>query len=124
MIPIELVEMDSACDHVHLLINYPPKLAVSNLVNSLKGVSGRLLRRERPDITQRYYYNVVLWKTDYYAGRCGGAPISNTQYLFTKTSSRDTPTFIGGGIPGGILNDGEENFPTRCTIYLKLKLSG
>ncbi|EMV85362.1 transposase IS200 like family protein [Escherichia coli 2861200] len=26
---------------VHLLINYPPKLAISSLVNSLKGVSGR-----------------------------------------------------------------------------------
>ena len=34
---VELVEMDGERDHVHLLINYPPKLAVSNLVNSLKG---------------------------------------------------------------------------------------
>ena len=37
----ELVEMDGAADHIHLLINYPPKLAISSLVNSLKGVSGR-----------------------------------------------------------------------------------
>ncbi|EJD6362082.1 IS200/IS605 family transposase, partial [Proteus mirabilis] len=36
---VELVEMDGERDHVHLLINYPPKLAISNLVNSLKGVS-------------------------------------------------------------------------------------
>ncbi|ERC80905.1 transposase IS200 like family protein, partial [Escherichia coli T924_01] len=42
----ELVEMDGEPDHVHLLINYPPKLAISSLVNSLKGVSGRLLRRD------------------------------------------------------------------------------
>ena len=33
----ELVEMDGEDDHVHLLVNYPPKVAVSNLVNSLKG---------------------------------------------------------------------------------------
>ncbi len=39
----ELVEMDGEPDHVHLLINYPPKLAISSLVNSLKGVSGRLI---------------------------------------------------------------------------------
>ena len=45
---VELVEMDGERDHVHLLINYPPKLAISNLVNSLKGVSSRLLRRDRP----------------------------------------------------------------------------
>ncbi len=58
---VELVEMDGERDHVHLLINYPPKLAISNLVNSLKGVSSRLLRRDRPDIAQRDYYKGVLW---------------------------------------------------------------
>ena len=73
---VELVEMDGERDHVHLLINYPPKLAVSNLVNSLKGVSSRLLRRDRPDIAQRYYYKGVLWTPSYFASSCGGAPIS------------------------------------------------
>ncbi|WP_434782514.1 IS200/IS605 family transposase [Ferrovum myxofaciens] len=43
-----LVEMDGEDNHVHLLVEYPPKLAVSVLVNSLKGVSSRLLRKERP----------------------------------------------------------------------------
>jgi REP element-mobilizing transposase RayT len=37
----ELVEFDGEHDHVHLLVNYHPKVAVSNLVNSLKGVSSR-----------------------------------------------------------------------------------
>ena len=35
----ELVEFDGEDDHVHLLVNHPQKVAVSNLVNSLKGVS-------------------------------------------------------------------------------------
>ena len=35
----ELVEMDGGSDHVHLLVHYPPKVAVSRLVNSLRGVS-------------------------------------------------------------------------------------
>ena len=73
---VEQVEMDGERDHVHLLINYLPKLAISNLVNSLKGVSSRLLRRDRPDIVQRYYYKGVLWSPSYFAGSCGGAPIS------------------------------------------------
>lgn len=38
-----LVEMNGEQDHVHLLIRYPPKVTVSKLVNSLKGVSSRLL---------------------------------------------------------------------------------
>jgi putative transposase len=40
-----LVQTDGEDDHVHLLVQYPPKVAVSSLVNSLKGVSSRLLRQ-------------------------------------------------------------------------------
>ncbi len=71
----ELVEMEGETDHVHLLVNYPPKVAVSVLVNSLKGVSSRIVRRDRKDIVQRYYYKGVLWSPSYFAGSCGGAPI-------------------------------------------------
>ena len=69
-----LVEMDGEDNHVHLLVEYPPKLAVSVLVNSLKGVSSRLLRKERPDLQKRYWKN-VLWSPSYFASSCGGAPI-------------------------------------------------
>jgi putative transposase len=41
----ELVEMDGEDDHVHLLVSYPPKVAVARLVNSLTGVSARRLRQ-------------------------------------------------------------------------------
>ncbi len=71
----ELMEMDGEHDHVHLLVAYPPKVAVSNLVNSLKGVSSRLLRKERPDI-QQHYWKDALWSPSYFASSCGGAPIS------------------------------------------------
>ena len=70
-----LIEMDGEDDHVHLLVEYPPKLAVSALVNSLKGVSSRLLQKERPDIRDRYWKG-VLWSLSYFASSCGGAPIS------------------------------------------------
>jgi putative transposase len=71
---VQLVEMDGEAEHVHLLINYPPKHSVSSIVNSLKGVSSRLLRIERPDIEKRYWNN-VLWSPSYFAGSCGGAPL-------------------------------------------------
>ena len=70
----DLVEMDGEQDHVHLLINYPPKHSVSAMVNSLKGVSSRLLRLERPDIQKRYWKG-VLWSPSYFAASCGGAPL-------------------------------------------------
>jgi putative transposase len=42
----ELAEFEGERDHVHLLVNYPPKVSVSKLVNSLKGVSSRLVRKK------------------------------------------------------------------------------
>jgi REP element-mobilizing transposase RayT len=56
----ELKECNGEDDHVHLLIIYPPKVALSSLVNSLKGVSSRLLREHRPEITGRYSHG-ALW---------------------------------------------------------------
>lgn len=70
-----LVEVDGENDHVHLLVEYPPKLAVSTLVNSLKGVSSRLLRKHLPQI-RRHYWKNVLWSPSYFASSCGGAPIN------------------------------------------------
>lgn len=32
----ELVEFNGEADHVHVLVNFPPKIAVTKLVNSLK----------------------------------------------------------------------------------------
>ena len=71
----ELIEMDGEEDHVHLLVNYPPKVSVSALVNSLKGVSSRRLRQLRPEIVRRYWKG-ALWSPSYFAASCGGAPIS------------------------------------------------
>lgn len=71
-----LVEFDGEQDHVHLLINYPPKVSVSKLVNSLKGVSSRLLRNKGYQSIQHALWGKSLWSPSYFAGSCGGAPIS------------------------------------------------
>lgn len=72
----DLVEFDGEDDHVHLLVNYPPKVAVSNLVNSLKGVSSRLVRKKNYPSIQKKLWGNMLWSPSYFAGSCGGAPIA------------------------------------------------
>ena len=72
----ELVEFDGEDDHVHLLVNYPPKVAVSALVNSLKGVSSRMIRKKNYPEIKKKLWGVALWSPSYFAGSCGGAPIS------------------------------------------------
>ena len=71
----ELVEFDGEEDHVHLLVNYPPKVAVSGLVNSLKGVSSRMIRRRNYPSIRSKLWGGALWSPSYFAGSCGGAPI-------------------------------------------------
>jgi putative transposase len=50
-----LVEFEVENDHVHLLIEYPPKVCIAKLVDSLKGVFSRRLRQLFPQISKNYY---------------------------------------------------------------------
>lgn len=72
----EIEEFNGEKDHVHLLINYPPKLSISKLVNSLKGVSSRRLRIDYAKDLNKVYWKGVLWSPSYFAGSVGGAPLS------------------------------------------------
>lgn len=84
---VELAEMDGEHNHVHLLVNFPPHVQLSKLVNSLKGVSSRRLRQQFPELEKKYWKN-VLWSRSYFAGSVGGAPISILkQYI----ENQDTP---------------------------------
>nr|AYP71327.1 transposase IS200-like protein [Nonomuraea sp.] len=71
----DLAEFNGANNHVHPLVNFPPKIALSKLVNSLKGVSSRRMRQEFPEPAAHYYRASKLWSGSYFAGSVGGAPI-------------------------------------------------
>lgn len=71
----ELIEFDGESDHVHLLINYPPKVSISKLVNSLKGVSSRKVRSQKFQSVKEKLWGDSLWSPSYFAGSCGGAPL-------------------------------------------------
>ncbi|MEU3163324.1 IS200/IS605 family transposase [Streptosporangium sp. NPDC006930] len=72
----QLKEFNGGGDHVHLLVHYPPKVQLSKLVNSLKGVSARLLRKEYETHIRRYLWGGRFWSGSYFAGSVGGPPIS------------------------------------------------
>jgi putative transposase len=56
----ELTEFDGEGDHVHLLVNYPPTVSISKLVNSLKGVSSRLIRKMKyPTVLKALWGNTL-----------------------------------------------------------------
>lgn len=73
---VTLEEFNGEASHVHLLVSFPPKVTLSKLVNSLKGVSSRRMRQKFPDLRRHYYRANRLWSASYFAGSVGGAPIS------------------------------------------------
>ena len=50
----ELVECNGEAEHVHLLVHFPPTVALSRPVNALKGVSSRRLRQAFPELARHY----------------------------------------------------------------------
>ena len=73
---VVLKEFNGEDDHVHLLIEYPPTVQLSKLVNSLKGVSSRMLRKENfPEIRTKLW-GAHLWSPSYFVASCGGASLS------------------------------------------------
>jgi putative transposase len=65
----KVVECNGEADHIHLLVEYPPKLSISVIVNHLKGVSSRIYRKQFPSPHKDH-----LWSPAYFAVSCGGAP--------------------------------------------------
>ena len=71
----ELIEMNGAEDHVHLLLGLNPKCAPSIVANNFKTVTSRLLRKEFPALRAKYR-QPVLWSRSYFVASVGAAPLS------------------------------------------------
>ena len=70
-----LLECSGEADHLHALIDVPPKVRPSDLVNNLKTVLSRQLRKEFPAVRTAYRGKPVLWSPSYCLISAGGAPI-------------------------------------------------
>ena len=73
---VTLKEFNGEDDHVHLLIEYQPTIQLSKLVNSLKGVSSRMLRKENFPEIKKKLWGTNLLSPSYFVASCGGAPLS------------------------------------------------
>ena len=67
---IEILKGVVSKDHVHMHIEYPAKLSISEILKQLKGRSSRLLQKEFPALKKRYW-GQHLWATGYGAWSTG-----------------------------------------------------
>jgi putative transposase len=80
----QILEFNGEEDHVHALIEYPPKLSISEIVNAIKGVSSR--RYGQAGLTKPH--RDALWSPSYFAVSVGSAP---TEVLKQYIKDQITP---------------------------------
>jgi putative transposase len=85
----ELIEFNGEPDHVHLLINFPPDVEVSKLVNNLKTVSSRLIRKDFSEQLAQVYSKPVFWSGAYFVASCGGVTIEQLKTYVEQQHSPD-----------------------------------
>jgi putative transposase len=83
-----ILEINGEDEHVHALIEYPPKLSVSKIVNALKGVSSR---RYGQAGFKKPHGKTALWSPSYFAVSVGGAPI---EVLIKYIKNQEKPSFL------------------------------
>jgi REP-associated tyrosine transposase len=71
----ELIEFNGEEDHVHLLFQTNPAVQLSKLVNNLKTVSSRLIRKDFRKHVNRFYWKPVFWHRSYCLITTGRASI-------------------------------------------------
>ncbi len=83
----EVLEFNGEADHIHLLIAYPPKWSISEMVNALKGVSSRRYGQAR---FPKPYGKTALWSPSYFVSSVGGAPLN---VLISYIKNQEKPPF-------------------------------
>ena len=67
---VEIVKGNISRDHVHLLVSVPPTLAVSRLVQRMKGLTSRRLLEENKGLNKAYWGR-HFWGRGYFAASTG-----------------------------------------------------
>ena len=67
---ISIIEAEVCSDHIHLLVEIPPKVAVSSFMGYLKGKSSLMLYEKFPELKYKYR-NREFWCRGYYVDTAG-----------------------------------------------------
>ena len=66
----DLIEMEIAIEHVHILLSFPPRYSIGDVVRIIKSISARQLFREFP-ILKRKLWSGELWEDGYFVRTVG-----------------------------------------------------
>ena len=75
----QLLEFNGEADHVHILFEIPPQVQPSKLVNNLKTVTSRLIRKEFTRRVEKFYWEGGFWAKSYCLVTTGGASLETVK---------------------------------------------
>ena len=81
------LEINGEADHVHLLLRFPADSSVSSIVNSLKTVSSRMIRKNHPDILHGGRTG-LFWSRSYFAATSGGVTLEVLKTYVEKQGTK------------------------------------
>ena len=74
-------------DHVHCFVSGPPKLSITDIVKYLKGITGRKLFEQFPEIREKLWKG-QLWNHSYYVETIGSVSEKNIRrYIENQTKA-------------------------------------
>ena len=86
----QLSDFNGESDHCHLLIEFKPDVQLSKLIANLKTVSSRLIRKEYPELSNKYFYGKPhFWTGAYFVASCGGVTLEQLRAYVEKQKSPD-----------------------------------
>ena len=74
-------EIETDEDHVHILADLSPCYSMVEIINSLKGVTSRILRRDHFPEISRLLHGDSLWSDSYYISTTGGVTEHKRKYV-------------------------------------------
>ena len=66
----EIQELNIQAEHVHIMIQIPPSISVSDAVQFLKGRSSKAVREEIPEL-KKYLWGSSFWADGYFSVTVG-----------------------------------------------------
>lgn len=88
-------EINTGEDHVHLLMEIPPKYAVAHVVRELKAVSAAHLKKRFPFIKHIYEKRGSIWSAGYFVSTVGLNEKQIRRYI-EKQNEWDRGTDVSG----------------------------
>ena len=68
---IDILEVNTDLDHLHLLVSIPPKISVSRVVNLIKANTGASMRKRFPFLDRVYWGVKGIWSIGYFVSTIG-----------------------------------------------------